>query len=211
MKVFFTVDGVKQGPYTVEQVSMLLVSGKLSMGDLAWYEGCAEWSRIHDMPEVVAAVLPRIPSPTVSDVRTPPVCPGSVGEENVSSIHRPRWWKRELWPEPSVAKLEARKKLFTKFWIKGLLASLFLISLGWLFETESKEKPNLLSRNYDRPQGADRYSQIRRMTTNGPFGVCGAIVLTMTIAFGLSLPSLDSQLKSARKKALSSKNNSSTK
>ena len=53
-------NGEKYGPYTLDQVRDYLGSGALSVDDLAWCEGCAEWSPLKDI--IARAVVPPLPT-----------------------------------------------------------------------------------------------------------------------------------------------------
>jgi hypothetical protein len=113
------------------------------------------------------------------------------------------WWNWQLWPEPTLAQLERRKSFCAKLVAGGLCASLLLLSVGWLFE--SKPKPQ---NDFVNVPGLERYETksysafgwIWRIATDGPFGICGAIMLSGTIALGIGTSSLNSQLDKARKK-----------
>src|SRR5437763_1652107 len=56
MNIFIAKNGRRQGPYTAEQLKALIGRGEVTMSDKAWYEGCAEWARISDMPELVIVI-----------------------------------------------------------------------------------------------------------------------------------------------------------
>lgn len=49
------------GPYTVSEVHSLLLSGRLSQSDFAWYEGAPDWMALSAIPEVTAGLLPPPP------------------------------------------------------------------------------------------------------------------------------------------------------
>ena len=57
MNIYISRNGIRLGPYTVEQLQDMIESEQLSLSDKAWYEDCAEWTRVSDMPELVNAVL----------------------------------------------------------------------------------------------------------------------------------------------------------
>jgi hypothetical protein len=55
MKIFITKNGRRKGPYSPLQLKEMLARNEISLSDRAWYEGCAEWSRIQEMPELIQA------------------------------------------------------------------------------------------------------------------------------------------------------------
>jgi hypothetical protein len=55
MKIFISKNGKRKGPYSPQQLKEMLAKSEISMSDRAWYEGCAEWSRIQEMPELIQA------------------------------------------------------------------------------------------------------------------------------------------------------------
>lgn len=46
------------GPYSVEQVNSLLVSGRLDSDDLAWVEGTPNWTNLATIPGVISVPPP---------------------------------------------------------------------------------------------------------------------------------------------------------
>lgn len=61
------------GPYSLEQVNSLLVSGRIDCDDLAWVEGTAEWTDLDTIPGVISLPPPpprsrdRFSDPNASD------------------------------------------------------------------------------------------------------------------------------------------------
>lgn len=61
------------GPYSLEQVNSLLVSGRIDGDDLAWVEGTPEWTSLDTIPGVISLPPPpprsrdRFPDPNASD------------------------------------------------------------------------------------------------------------------------------------------------
>ena len=55
MKIFISKNGKRKGPYSPLELKEMLARNEISMSDRAWYEGCAEWNRIQEMPELIQA------------------------------------------------------------------------------------------------------------------------------------------------------------
>jgi TM2 domain-containing membrane protein YozV len=47
------------GPYTLEQVNIMLATGQVSGNELAWLEGTPEWQTLQTIPGVVSPPPPR--------------------------------------------------------------------------------------------------------------------------------------------------------
>lgn len=97
MNIFIAKNGNRQGPYSSEQLKELVGRGDISLSDKAWHEGCTEWIRISDMPELVNAILPPMPGeqkpPEIKCVSEPeqsPPIPGARLNQNIGqSIVKP--------------------------------------------------------------------------------------------------------------------------
>jgi len=61
--IFIAENGNRQGPYSIHTLKEMIRRGDISLSDKAWYEGCAEWTRIRDMPELLDAIIPPLPPP----------------------------------------------------------------------------------------------------------------------------------------------------
>lgn len=167
----------------------LLASGRLSMGDFAWYEGCAEWTRIHDMPEVVAAVLPPIPNRVESPLSPShqpgargalPIQPPVIAALSSSSpvTHSCSGGNPVLWPDPPMPRLpELQRKLkrLERWQIGILISSALLVFLGWLVG-ESRDDHHYRTTSWI----VRAFSSI---ATSGPFGYLG--VVGFILAFSL--------------------------
>jgi Tfp pilus assembly major pilin PilA len=55
MQIHIHREGQNFGPYSLEEVNAYLQSGNLGAGDLAWYEGAADWMPLEAVPGVVGA------------------------------------------------------------------------------------------------------------------------------------------------------------
>lgn len=55
MQIYITRDGQRMGPYTAEEVNRQLAAGTISLADLAWYEGAANWMPLSQVPGISAS------------------------------------------------------------------------------------------------------------------------------------------------------------
>ncbi len=77
MKYFIVKDGTRQGPYTVEELTVQ----RLSPDTLVWTQGMTDWAEAHTVPELSGAVdhdVPGIPAagtpqPPIGEMAPPPV------------------------------------------------------------------------------------------------------------------------------------------
>ncbi|MGM8897940.1 MULTISPECIES: RDD family protein [unclassified Psychrobacter] len=49
MQIFLARDNVQAGPYTLDQLNIMLTSGEVVLDDLVWHEGLDKWQRIGDL------------------------------------------------------------------------------------------------------------------------------------------------------------------
>ncbi len=49
MQIYLARNNVQAGPYTLEQVNNMLVSGEVLLTDLAWHEGMAQWQTVGEL------------------------------------------------------------------------------------------------------------------------------------------------------------------
>jgi len=79
MQIHINTGGQQQGPFTIEQINQNLRQGILSANfTLAWYDGCADWIPLKDVPGVV--IFPthsHAPSPPPPP---PPLAPPTQGD-----------------------------------------------------------------------------------------------------------------------------------
>jgi hypothetical protein len=67
MQIHITNNGQQQGPYSIDKINSLIVTGQLSPSNtLAWYEGCQEWIRLEDVPGVRVTTIAQSPPPPPS-------------------------------------------------------------------------------------------------------------------------------------------------
>jgi TM2 domain-containing membrane protein YozV len=97
--IFIAKSGQRTGPFTIEQVADLIRKGEYSMGDLAWREGMAQWTPIHQITDLAAAVLPPIPVAPQNCPPEPPPLPNEPAQP------APPAWKPAGLENPSSDKL----------------------------------------------------------------------------------------------------------
>ena len=61
MNLFIYKNGIRQGPYSTEQLKGLVGRGEASISDKVWYEGCKGWAPISDIPELLNIIIPPLP------------------------------------------------------------------------------------------------------------------------------------------------------
>ena len=49
MQIFLARNNVQAGPYTLDQLNIMLTSGEVMLDDLVWHEGLDKWQRIGDL------------------------------------------------------------------------------------------------------------------------------------------------------------------
>ncbi|MGM8886652.1 RDD family protein [Psychrobacter sp. 1U2] len=49
MQIFLARNNVQAGPYTLDQLNIMLTSGEVVIDDLMWHEGLANWQRLGDL------------------------------------------------------------------------------------------------------------------------------------------------------------------
>jgi len=65
LTIFVLLKGVRQGPYSAEQLKDFVGRGDISPTDMAWHEGCTSWHPINEMPEFVDMIIPPLPEEPV--------------------------------------------------------------------------------------------------------------------------------------------------
>ena len=80
MLLHFTRDGQAFGPYPIEEAREYLKRGEILPTDQAWYEGCANWMPVVQVPGMIGATgtdspLPPPPPPPSSTAAAAPVAP----------------------------------------------------------------------------------------------------------------------------------------
>lgn len=67
MEIYLARNEVQAGPYTVDQLNIMLASGEVILDDLIWHDGMSSWQRLGD---VTGNQLVYRPSPVTTTVKT---------------------------------------------------------------------------------------------------------------------------------------------
>lgn len=62
MNIYLVKDDQRQGPFTKAEVVQFIHKGECLLSTLAWREGMDEWHPLYKMTDIVAAVVPPLPS-----------------------------------------------------------------------------------------------------------------------------------------------------
>ena len=49
MQIFLARNNVQAGPYTLDQLNIMLTSGEVVLDDLIWHEGLDQWQRVGNL------------------------------------------------------------------------------------------------------------------------------------------------------------------
>ena len=68
MQIFLARNNVQAGPYTLDQLNIMLTSGEVLLDDLIWHDGLDQWQRVGNLTNNQRAYRPaNISSPEVND------------------------------------------------------------------------------------------------------------------------------------------------
>jgi len=67
MQIFLARNNVQAGPYTLDQLNIMLTSGEVVLDDLMWHEGLANWQRLGDLTANQPYYRPTMNNTTVND------------------------------------------------------------------------------------------------------------------------------------------------
>ena len=67
MQIFLARNNVQAGPYTLDQLNIMLTSGEVVLDDLMWHEGLANWQRLGDLTANRPYYRPTMNNTTVND------------------------------------------------------------------------------------------------------------------------------------------------
>ena len=70
MQIFLARNNVQAGPYTLDQLNIMLTSGEVQLDDLIWHEGLDQWQRVGNLTNNQAFYRPaaaHIATPEVND------------------------------------------------------------------------------------------------------------------------------------------------
>ncbi len=72
MEITLYVNGSETGPHSLEEVQGMIANGKLTKGDYAYFEGCADWVTVADIPGIDEVVAEAEPEPQVAEEEADP-------------------------------------------------------------------------------------------------------------------------------------------
>ena len=90
MQIFLALNHVKAGPYTLDQLNIMLTSGEVVLDDLVWHEGLDQWQRLGDVTGNQLTYRPTVATPNDSIINNVTVFPensnksASAGDKKVS-------------------------------------------------------------------------------------------------------------------------------
>jgi amino acid transporter len=68
---FYTQHGQRMGPVTLEQLQWMIGDGQVQHNDLAWTDGMAQWTHVHELPELQPHIPIAANTATTSDTTIP--------------------------------------------------------------------------------------------------------------------------------------------
>lgn len=72
-KLYIFKDGSPSGPFGTDVLCQEIQTGRLSLSSLAWHEGLPAWTELHNIPELLTAVMPSPPGGTkAKQIISPP-------------------------------------------------------------------------------------------------------------------------------------------
>ena len=90
MQIFLARNNVQAGPYTLDQLNIMLTSGEVVLDDLVWHEGLDQWQRLGDVTGNQFTYSPTVATPSDSIINNVTVFPedsnksASAGDKKVS-------------------------------------------------------------------------------------------------------------------------------
>lgn len=90
MQIFLARNNVQAGPYTLDQLNIMLTSGEVVLDDLVWHEGLDQWQRLGDVTGNQLTYRPTVATPNDSIINNVTVFPedsnksASAGDKKVS-------------------------------------------------------------------------------------------------------------------------------
>lgn len=67
MQIFLARNNVQAGPYSLDQLNIMLASGEVTLDDLVWHDGLDKWQRIGDLTANRYSYQPTVTAPIVND------------------------------------------------------------------------------------------------------------------------------------------------
>lgn len=116
MDYYLSIEGAKQGPYSIFKVGELLASGTVTTDTLAWHRGLEEWAPICEIPALEAFLERSQPSEDEDAAAAPPPPPLprtalAAAAETATAV--PVVGEA---PDPSAAPVQTRP--FLRFWAR---------------------------------------------------------------------------------------------
>ncbi|OOR87247.1 hypothetical protein B0181_10650 [Moraxella caviae] len=71
MKIYLARNNVQAGPYTLEELNIMLSSGEVRLDDLAWHSGMANWQTLGELTQGQYHYAPNAPAVPVEPVQQP--------------------------------------------------------------------------------------------------------------------------------------------
>ncbi|MEI6713490.1 MAG: RDD family protein [Verrucomicrobiota bacterium] len=72
MKIYITRNGDQYGPYSIQDANAHIVSGSVTLDDLAWHEGLAGWIPLKTVPGIIQPTPATPPAPPALPTAPPP-------------------------------------------------------------------------------------------------------------------------------------------
>lgn len=127
MTIYILTNGERTGPFTIDQVVNWIRTGDIAMTDVASLGGESEWEPVHNIPEIVAALIPPLQGTKTATI-TPPtpttLCPEPLKTSNNVSADQKAIQSQELVSEAVRKSKNPRKEI--AFGILILLGSTIL-------------------------------------------------------------------------------------
>ncbi|GAA0320481.1 RDD family protein [Psychrobacter aestuarii] len=88
MQIFLARNNVQAGPYTLDQLNIMLASGEVKLDDLMWHEGFSAWQRVGDVTGNQAFYQPAHNAPTTPPTVQPTHPTSNTGTTSNPSVDR---------------------------------------------------------------------------------------------------------------------------
>lgn len=85
MQIFLARNNVQAGPYTLDQLNIMLTSGEVVLDDLVWHEGLDQWQRLGDLTGNQYTYRPTVVTPNDSIINNVTVFPEDSNQSTSAS------------------------------------------------------------------------------------------------------------------------------